>query len=100
MNTQVDAEVGGVPRILAHSEDPKGLGSPHYNLTHPGVPHARVGMTVGTQYDFGRIKVTAHVELECDQLERAIERAGELAFTKALELMTDGMNVLLAEEKS
>lgn len=61
--------------------------------------HARVGSNVGTQHDFGRIKVAAYVEYECDQDEKSVNEAGLLAFTKALEFVQDGMQLLLAEEK-
>lgn len=70
------------------------------DLSHPGVTHARVGMSVGTQFDFGRVKVTAYVEYECDQDTAAVNSAGELAFTKAVEFMNDGLQLLTAEEKS
>jgi hypothetical protein len=65
----------------------------------PGVPHSRVGITVGTQLEFGRIKVTAHVEFECDQNERAVNEAGMLAFNKATEFMNDGLSWLVEKDR-
>lgn len=59
--------------------------------------HAQVGMSVGTQYDFGRIKVTAHVQYECDQKMPMVEEAGLLSFTKAVEFMNEGMTLLITE---
>ncbi len=58
-------------------------------------PRARVGFTVGTQYDFGRIKVSAVVTYECDQTASKVNEAGLLAFQKAQEFVADGMQCLL-----
>jgi hypothetical protein len=58
---------------------------------------ARVSISVSQSSDFGAVKVSANVSLACDQSETAINKAGELAFYKAHELMTDGWNELCAE---
>lgn len=62
--------------------------------------HARVGLQVGTQHDFGRIKVTAYVDYECNQNEATVNEAGMLAFSKAIEFVHDALAVMLSEEKS
>jgi hypothetical protein len=68
---------------------------PMNTLWTPGErPHARVGFTLGTQHNFGELKVTASVSLECDQNDVAVNTAGMLAFNKALELMNDGIAVM------
>lgn len=55
--------------------------------------HAKVNMAVSEAFEYGSLKVSASVTLTCDQNEGAINRAGELAFTKALELMKDGFSI-------
>lgn len=57
-------------------------------------PHARVGMNVGTQVDFGRIKIAAYVEYECDQKTAVVDKVGGLSFHKAFEFMNDGLTIL------
>lgn len=58
---------------------------------------ARVSMGVSQSAEFGSIKVSANVSLACDQTEASINKAGELAYLKAYELMTDGWNELCAD---
>lgn len=58
------------------------------------VPRATVGMSVGTQFDFGRVKVTAHVSYQCDQTTAMVDRAGLLAYEKAVSFMNDGLQLL------
>jgi hypothetical protein len=60
--------------------------------------HARVSMGVSQSTDYGQLKVTATVSLLCNQNAVCIDKAGELAFYKARELMVDGWNVLCSEE--
>ena len=55
---------------------------------------ARVDITVAHSADFGAVKVSASVTLYCDQNEATINKAGELAFTKARELMEDSWREL------
>lgn len=55
-------------------------------------------MQVGTQYDFGRIKIMATVDYECDQNDATVNEVGKAAFTKAVELMTEGLRLLTAED--
>jgi len=93
VNARVEASVGGEIRTLKNEvEDPvKPLWSPGEHA------HARVGMTVGTQYDFGRIKIAATVSYECDQKQALIDEAGALAFYKAMEFMNEGLAILQEE---
>lgn len=51
---------------------------------------ATVAMGVQESMEYGALKVSATVSLHCDQNEATIDKAGELAFFKALELMRDG----------
>lgn len=61
----------------------------------PGLhPHARVSMNVGFSSEYGAMKVSSSVSLECDQNEKMLNRAGELAFLKAEELTNDGWQEL------
>lgn len=55
---------------------------------------ARVSMTVAEGMDYGAMRVSATVTLACDQDEPTINKAGELAFYKALELIRDGWKEL------
>lgn len=59
-------------------------------VTDPTGVLARVSLNVGESENYGALKVGATVTLTCDQNEVTINRAGELAFYKALELMKDG----------
>jgi hypothetical protein len=92
-NARVTADVGGQPRVLKEEVlDPlPGLYTPG-----PG-PHATVGFTVGRSLGYGEIKVSAYVSYECDQVEATVNRTGELAFGKALEMMNDGFEILTKE---
>lgn len=68
---------------------------PVESLFNPAFPaHATVSMSVGTQVDFGRVKVTAHVSYQCDQTNSAVDRAGLMAFEKAVSFMNDGVALL------
>ena len=55
---------------------------------------ATVSISVGEGMDYGALKVSATVTLACDQNEATIDKAGELAFYKALELVRDGWSEL------
>ncbi len=84
---------GGDKRVLKKEM------SPPMDFWQPGAhPHARVGIQVGTQQNFGEVKITAYVEMECNQDPKSIDEAGLAAFTKAVEFMNDGLS-LLAEGK-
>lgn len=53
------------------------------------------GSTVGCTYklalqDFGKESLSFHVSLTCDQDAPTIERAGQMAFTKVIELVGRG----------
>jgi hypothetical protein len=65
----------------------------HELLTGRG-PRATVSMSVGRSLEYGAIKVTSNVSLQCDQDEATIDRAGELAFRKACEFMNDGFSIV------
>lgn len=54
------------------------------------VEPARVALTVSEGMDYGALKVSATVSVSCDQNETTINKAGEVAFYKALELVRDG----------
>ena len=60
-------------------------------------PRATVSMSVGRSLEYGNVKVTANVSLQCDQDEGTIDRAGELAFRKACEFMNDGFSIVEEE---
>ena len=58
------------------------------------VEPARVAISVAEGMDYGALKVSATVSVSCDQDEKTINKAGELAFYKALELVRDGWGEL------
>lgn len=58
------------------------------------VEPARVALNVGESMEFGAMKVSATVSVSCDQDEESINKAGELAFHKALEFVRDGWSHL------
>lgn len=55
---------------------------------------ARVSTTVGTSEDYGSIKVSFTVSVDCLQNEATINLAGECVFLKAVELVNDGARFL------
>ena len=61
------------------------------------VEPARVAISVAEGMDYGALKVSATVSVSCDQDEKTINKAGELAFYKALELVRDGWGELNKE---
>lgn len=63
-------------------------------VTNPTGVQARVGVNVGESMEYGALKVGATVTLTCDQNEPMINKAGELAFYKAVEIMKDGYKEL------
>lgn len=58
------------------------------------VEPARVAVGTSEGMDFGQLKVSVTVSVACDQDEASINKAGELAFYKAIELMRDGWSEL------
>lgn len=62
--------------------------------TNRNVDPARVAVGTAEGMDFGQLKVSVTVSVACDQNEKAINKAGELAFYKAVELMRDGWSEL------
>ncbi len=59
-----------------------------------GTEPARVSVSVSEGMDYGALKVSATVTVSCDQNEATINKAGELSFHKALELVRDGWSEL------
>ena len=57
---------------------------------------ARVTTTYGRGLPYGEEKVSVTVTIACDQNEATINKAGEVTFLKALELVGDGMGLLRA----
>lgn len=50
---------------------------------------AKVTISLGRSLPYGEVKVSASVTVTCDQNEVTINRAGEIAFLKAKELVED-----------
>lgn len=50
---------------------------------------AKVTVSAGTAHDYGAVKVSVTVSVECPQNEGSINLAGEAAFWKAAELVND-----------
>lgn len=59
-----------------------------------GYPTARVASTVGTSAEYGGVKVSFTVSVDCPQDEAHIKLAGEAVFLKAVELVNDGASFL------
>lgn len=57
-------------------------------------PTARVNVGYSEATEFGANKVSASVTLECDQTEASINKAAELAYYKAREIVDDGWSLL------
>lgn len=66
---------------------------------YDGAPRARVNMGYSESTEFGANKVSASVTLECDQTEAAINKAAELAYLKAREVVDDGWSLLQMNPK-
>ena len=60
-------------------------------------PHSTVGIAVGTQRNFGEFSIKAAVHLECDQNFNSMDKAAEIAFTKALEYVNSGMQIAVQQ---
>lgn len=58
---------------------------------------ARVSIGVGSQEEFGAIKVNVQITLNCDQNDLAIDKAATLAFLKAKELAVEALKDLKGE---
>lgn len=63
-------------------------------ITNATSKTAVVSVNYGESMEFGSTKIAATVTLHCDQTESMINKAGGLAFHKALELVQDGWSVL------
>lgn len=59
---------------------------------------ARVSATTTTGGEYGSVKSSFTVSIDCVQNEAAIDMAGEAAFLKALELTNSGARVIGAPE--
>jgi hypothetical protein len=59
-----------------------------------GIPNASVSVTTGRAIEYGEVKCSTTVRIVCPQEEKWIDLAGELAFTKSLELTNDGMSIM------
>lgn len=95
MNTaRIEIERGGQAETVRSEELDPLLGL----YTAGAHPHATVSMSVGTQVNFGEVKVTAHVSYQCDQTREKVDQAGMLAFAKAVAFMNDGLELLTAKE--
>ena len=55
---------------------------------------ARMSVTVGTAEEYGNMKVSFTVSIDCIQQEVAMNMAGECIFLKAVELTNDGARTL------
>lgn len=65
----------------------------------PGAPRAKVTVGYSEALDYGAIKVSVTVSLECDQTDEMVEEAGRVGYYKARELVDDGWAVLRAQGK-
>jgi hypothetical protein len=72
---------------------------PFAALCTPGLTHASVGFSLGTSQDYGRLKVVATVRVDCNQSTATMDKAAEMAFSKALEYMKDGFSILSGEPR-
>jgi hypothetical protein len=59
-----------------------------------GLPTARIGTTVGRSVEFGEVKCSFTVTIECPQNKECMDEAAQLVFIKALEYANDGMSHL------
>jgi hypothetical protein len=55
---------------------------------------AKVSQTVGVSLDYGQVKVSCTVTVECPQSDAYISVASEAAFLKALEQVNEGAETL------
>ena len=60
-----------------------------------GTPLARVTINVGCGEEYGRVKCSTTVSLECPQSKGALDQAAALAFETALGYTNDGMSHLV-----
>jgi hypothetical protein len=73
-----------------HAEAGQIVGDPYSKLVSKSTTEpAKVAIGLSESLDFGSMKVSVTVSLACDQNELTINKAGELAFNKALELLRD-----------
>lgn len=90
----VTESVKGGPERTLKSE----VTDPYPELCDPSHPHhAFVEMSVSKGFDFGNVRVTARVSLVCNQDSATLDRAGVLAFEKAVDFSRDGFSILMAE---
>lgn len=63
-------------------------------------PHASVAFSAGKALGYGELKLSAHVTLQCDQNEKALEQAATKAFEKTLHYLTAGFTMMVGEGKT
>jgi hypothetical protein len=90
---RVEVEKEGEPARTLKSD-------PFVYMATPGQTHASVGFSLGTQQDFGKLKIMASVNVTCDQTTPVMNEAGRMAFEKALEFLNDGLSILSTESKA
>lgn len=56
---------------------------------------ARVSVTTGRALEYGEIKCTVTVSIDCPQAKNYMDKAAELAFKAAVEYTNDGMSILV-----
>ena len=71
-----------------------GVDEDPFSLLFVGTEGAKVSMTVGRSLEYGEVKCSATVSVSCPQGEAFINKAAEISFKKALELVNDGMSHL------
>jgi len=69
-------------------------------LISPNTPKAHVGCTYKRALQsYGGEALSFNVSIECDQNKAAIDRAGELAMMKVLEMLGQGVDLLARLEE-
>lgn len=58
------------------------------------LPVAHIGTSVGRSIEYGEVKCSFTVSVECPQTKEFMDQAAELVFKKALEYTNDGMSHL------
>jgi len=88
---KVDVETPDGTKTLAE----EALDPLRMDIWTPGPhPHATIGFTAGRSLGYGEVKLSAHVTLQCDQTDAALERAANRAFEKAVSFLEIGFGML------
>lgn len=81
-------------------ETPNGTTSTHGLVDFPGLMSkdgsARIAVTIGYGFDFGKGKCSVTVSVACDQTEDMMDLAADMAMHKADQLADIGMNLVNA----